>query len=344
MLIKSPAKINLFLYVTGRRDNGYHDLFTLMVCVDLYDYIELTFLKPIPIKFAHSTPNPSNLKQEAATPQITVRCDNPHVPQDYHNLAFKAASLFNDRILTINTINIQSLEIEIKKRIPVGAGLGGGSSNAASVLKAMNQFYGSPFSVAQLMKMGLELGADVPFFILGGAAIAEGVGEKLTPVDFQGENSTFYQSNPKSIQGKTRAYLKKQRMSLLLFYPGVAASTANVYKNLDLALTKPVKSNNKCLSKTSDIKQGLDSIKGLMHNDLELTTCALYPEIGLFRKELFDYLPEVGFLPEKVMMTGSGSTFFSIFSDYEKAQRCFSELSAKWRLTKKEIFFASFVN
>ncbi|MBF0413464.1 MAG: 4-(cytidine 5'-diphospho)-2-C-methyl-D-erythritol kinase [Desulfamplus sp.] len=317
--IKSPAKINLFLYVTGRRDNGYHDLFTLMACVNLYDEIELQFLEPIKL-------HPSNLTLQLKTtapekPEITVACNNPDVPLDHSNLAFRAANLFNDRLSMIDGIFAQRVNVQINKRIPMGAGLGGGSSNAASVLKAMNQFYGSPLSVEQLMAMGLELGADVPFFILGGAAIAEGVGEKITPVPFQLEEH-----------------------QILLFYPGLNASTAEVYKNIDLALTKPVKSNNKCLLKISGIDQGFVSIKGLMHNDLELSACALYPDIALFKKELADYLPKFGFLPEKLMMTGSGSTFFSIFSDYEKAQRCFNELSSKWRLTKKEIFMTSFIN
>lgn len=302
--IESPAKINLFLYVTGKRDNGYHELCTLMASVDLYDDIECTFNQQY----------------------ISVTCDNPDVPQDESNLAFKAALLFNKICFSGGVSEISPLapfagdssmcgvKIHIKKRIPVGAGLGGGSSNAAAVLKAMNRFYRFPFSLSQLMKIGVELGADVPFFILGGAALAEGVGEELTSVH------------------------PLERHHILLFYPGLEASTAQVYKNLDLGLTKSVKSNNKCLLKTSDINQGFGVIRKLMHNDLELSACTLYPEIGLFRKELVDCLPE------KVMMTGSGSTFFALFSDYEKAQRCFNELSIKWRFTRREVFLVSFVN
>jgi len=302
--IASPAKINLFLYVTGRRVNGYHDLCTLMSCVTLYDEIELNFNQT----------------------ETTVTCDNPDIPQDESNLAFKAVNLFNETLFSVKRPERSTLatltdgilpsgvKIHIKKKIPVGAGLGGGSSNAAVVLKAMNLFYGFPFSDSQLMKMGLQLGADVPFFILGGTALAEGVGEELTSIPIL------------------------EQQYALLFYPGLEASTAQVYKNLDLALTKSVKSNNKCLLKTSDINQRLGIIKELMHNDLELSACTLYPEIGLFRKELVDCLPG------KIIMTGSGSTFFSLFSDYEKAQRCFDELSTKWRFTRREIFLVSFVN
>ncbi|MBF0230443.1 MAG: hypothetical protein HQK63_12800, partial [Desulfamplus sp.] len=242
------------------------------------------------------------------------------------------------------------------------AGLGGGSSNSASVLKAMNQFYGNPFSLDELMKMGLQLGADVPFFILGSSAIAEGVGEKLTPLTLFESSSELEQleaskAKDKIEESRTTDKIEESRgtdkknIYILLFYPGLSASTAQVYKNLDLALTKSVKSNNKCLLKSSDIIQRLNIIKGLAHNDLELTTCDLYPEIGLFKKELLYYLDgkidfsESLLLPQKIMMTGSGSTFFSLFYDYEKAQLCFNELSEKWRFTAdRQIFLTSFVN
>ncbi|MBF0258144.1 MAG: 4-(cytidine 5'-diphospho)-2-C-methyl-D-erythritol kinase [Desulfamplus sp.] len=329
MLIKSPAKINLFLYVTGRRNNGYHDLFTLMACVDLYDLMEMEFRQP----------------------KTAVTCDHPGVPNGEANIVFKAVTLFNatlfsekkmqsSAIFIKNTIDrvgcvpgdqsvssnqacpnlikdddcLIGLRIHIKKKIPVGAGLGGGSSNAAGVLKTMNRFYGYPFSLSELMTMGLKLGSDVPFFILGGTAIARGVGEELTPV------------------------LTPEQHHVILFYPGVEASTQQVYKNLDLALTKTVKSNNKCLLKTPEIHQGFIGIKELMHNDLERSACDLYPELGLFKKELVDCLQE------NVMMTGSGSTFFCLFSDYKKAERCFSELSTKWKLDRKQVFLTSFLN
>ncbi|MBF0378006.1 MAG: 4-(cytidine 5'-diphospho)-2-C-methyl-D-erythritol kinase [Desulfamplus sp.] len=338
MVIKSPAKINLFLYVTGRRDNGYHDLFTLMSCVDLYDEIELTFNQP----------------------NTYVVCNSPDIPKDEANIAFKAVTLFNKYFISkcsisdncFNSSFVKGVKIDIKKNIPVGAGLGGGSSNAASVLKAINQFYGNPFSLNELMEMGLKLGADVPFFILGRTAIAEGVGEELTPLPlstplFELEQLEASKAKDKIEKSRTK---DKKNIYILLFYPGLSASTAQVYKNLDLALTKSVKSNNKCLLKSSDIIQRLNIIKGLVHNDLELTTCDLYPEIGLFKKELLYYLDydkelsEGLLLPQKIMMTGSGSTFFSLFYDYEKAQLCFNELSEKWKFTKRQVFITSFVN
>ncbi|MBF0203350.1 MAG: 4-(cytidine 5'-diphospho)-2-C-methyl-D-erythritol kinase [Desulfamplus sp.] len=342
MLIKSPAKINLFLYVTGRRNNGYHDLFTLMSCIDLYDEIELSFNQP----------------------KTTVSCDNPDVPQDESNLVFKAVDLFKKAYFLFNKTRFSGklldkdspylmdkdsptgLKIHIKKQIPVGAGLGGGSSNAASVLKAINCFYGFPFSLSELMKMGLQLGADVPFFIQEKAAIAEGIGEKLTPLEQFEEERCFI--------AERKDFISLPLMKscyVLLFNPGITASTASVYKNLDLALTKPVKSNIKSLSKSSaillkksDMNQERNRIRALMHNesvmhnDLEESACTLYPEIGLFKNELIECVPE------KVMMTGSGSTFFSLFPNREKAQRCFNELSIKWKSGKKKIFLTSLIN
>ncbi|MBF0572677.1 MAG: 4-(cytidine 5'-diphospho)-2-C-methyl-D-erythritol kinase [Desulfamplus sp.] len=327
IVIKSPAKINLFLYVIGRRDNGYHDLFTLMSCVDLYDEIALTFNQPA----------------------TYITCNNSELPKDETNLAFKAVTLFNKYFISEDYYNssfLHGVKIDIKKNIPVGAGLGGGSSNAASVLKAMNQFYGNPFSLDKLMEMGLKLGADVPFFILGGSAVAEGVGEKLTPLPLFETLSELEQLEASRTKNKKN---DKKSIYILLFYPGLSASTAEVYKNLDLALTKSVKSNNKCLLKSPDIIQRLNFIKELVHNDLELTTCDLYPEIGLFKNELLYYLDdkidlsEILLIPQKILMTGSGSTFFCLFSDYEKAQLCFNELSEKWRFTKRQVFITSFV-
>ena len=149
MNLKSPAKINLFLAVTGKRPDGYHNLSTLMCCIGLYDSILLSFGKK----------------------QTTVRCDHPNVPEDHTNLAHRAAKLFLD------TAKIhEEIHIVIDKKIPVGAGLGGGSSNAAAVLKGLNTFYDSPLSDNTLIKLAKSLGADVPFFIFGKPAHAAGIG------------------------------------------------------------------------------------------------------------------------------------------------------------------------
>ena len=190
MEILSPAKINLFLQILGKRSDGYHDLITLMCCIGLYDTVSLTF----------------------GVKDITVSCNHPVVPVDDTNVAFGAAHLFL-KTLKKN----EGVGIFIKKQIPVAAGLGGGSSNAAAVFLGLNRYYGYPFSTEELMSMGLSIGADVPFFIFQRPAIASGIGEKL------------------------EAYQNLKNLKILLVFPGFSVSTADVYKKLNLGLKKNLK-------------------------------------------------------------------------------------------------------
>jgi 4-diphosphocytidyl-2-C-methyl-D-erythritol kinase len=155
---KSFAKLNLFLYVTAKREDGYHDLNSLMTQINLYDDIHIDFTKK----------------------EISIICDHPNVPEDESNLIYQAVQLFYSSLKTKG--EKQTPGFKIIKRIPPGGGLGGGSSNAAIVLIALNNYNNMPFSKQQLMQMGLSLGADVPFFIFGCPAIAKGVGEKLEKV------------------------------------------------------------------------------------------------------------------------------------------------------------------
>ncbi|MEJ2656469.1 MAG: 4-(cytidine 5'-diphospho)-2-C-methyl-D-erythritol kinase [Desulfobacterales bacterium] len=173
MKILSPAKINLFLNILGKRIDGYHDLMSLMCCIGLYDTVSL----------------------HIGNPNITVSCDHPLVPVDESNLAAVAAHLFL-KTLKKN----EGLKIVIQKQIPVSAGLGGGSSNAAAVLLGLNRYYDYPFSKEALMSMGLSIGADVPFFIFGSPAIATGIGDKL------------------------KAYPGLEKLSILLVSPGFSVS------------------------------------------------------------------------------------------------------------------------
>ncbi len=162
MKILSPAKINLFLQVTGKRPDGYHELVTLMSHISLYDVMTFNF----------------------ETPGISVRCDSPEVPDDEDNLAFKAARLFYDRLPMVIEDHPRpgghgGVSIFIEKHIPVAAGLGGGSSNAGRTLLHLNQYHGWPFSAAEMNAMGLAIGADVPFFLQEKPAVATGIGECL---------------------------------------------------------------------------------------------------------------------------------------------------------------------
>ena len=296
--ILSPAKINCFLYVTKKRDDGYHDLVSLMTCLDFYDEIEI-----------------EETLENGIENRIEVFCDHPDVPEDESNIAFKAASLFYKNFFSSER-NKESkrknkVSIRIKKKIPVGAGLGGGSSNAASVLMALNQLHGNAFSTSKLMETGLLLGADVPFFMFDRPAIARGIGEKLTEC---GALVPYY---------------------ILLCYPGVSASTHKVFKNFDIKLTEKRKLDIDIRLNIWDKSKKID-VAEYMHNDLEDTACRLYPDIRYTKEEMESVLSE------KVCMTGSGSSLFAFFVDYEKAKKAYYLLSDRWKGSLKEVILTSF--
>jgi 4-diphosphocytidyl-2-C-methyl-D-erythritol kinase len=273
MKILSPAKINLFLQIVGKRPDGYHDLFSLMCCVGLYDTVSL----------------------DVGVKETAVSCDHPHVPEDETNIAFAAADLFYK-----NLEKNDGVKIAIQKQIPVGAGLGGGSSNAAAVFLGLNRYYGDPFSLDELMSMGLTIGADVPFFIFGKPATASGIGEKLAV--FPG--------------------LKK--LKILLVFPGFSVSTAAVYKNLNLRLTK-------CKKKLKDSLLDKGSFDPRCHlcNDLEGVVASKYPVINTVKTALLDH----GALG--ALMSGSGPTVFGLFSDSDKASKAkhvLARTDERWQL------------
>ncbi len=272
MKILSPAKINLFLQILGKRPDGYHDLITLMCCIGLYDTVSLTF----------------------GVKDITVSCDHPVVPENETNVAFRAAHLFF-KTLKKN----EGVKISIKKQIPVAAGLGGGSSNAAAVFLGLNRYYGYPFPTEELMSMGLSIGADVPFFIFQKPAIASGIGEKL------------------------EAYQNLKNLKILLVFPGFSVSTADVYKKLNLGLTKCEKKLKSFLLN----KQRFDPRYHLC-NDLEAVTASDYPVIKTVKEALLNH----GALG--TLMSGSGPTIFGLFSDSNAASKASHALfrTHKWEM------------
>jgi 4-diphosphocytidyl-2-C-methyl-D-erythritol kinase len=268
MDIKSPAKINLYLAVTEKRPDGYHNIDTLMCCIDLHDSIRLAFDEP----------------------RITLHCEHPDVPEDATNLAWRAAKLF------LETIGINSgVHIEIEKRIPIGAGLGGGSSNAAAVLNALNTHYGVPLSQADLMTMGKTIGADVPFFIFGKPAIATGIGDILTPCP-------HLDSFP-----------------LVLIYPSVPVSTALVYKNLNLRLTKTKKINTQFLFEQNWGRPVLQ----FLFNDLEPVASVMCPDICEAKTALLAHHAAAA------LMTGSGSAVFGLFENDALALQAYHAISSQ---------------
>ena len=245
---------------------------SLMCCVSLYDEITLEF----------------------GTKKTWTQCSSAIVPRNEDNLAHRAASLFFDKLN-----KKEGVKISIEKRIPVAAGLGGGSSNAAGVLLGLNQFYGHPLSQDQLMPMGRSLGADVPFFLLQKPAIATGIGDRLEPFP---NLFPFY---------------------ILLISQGFGVSTAEVYRKLNLRLTKCKKK----LTRAPLKKHGFDAALHLC-NDLEAVTISEYPEIKSAKKQLLNH----GALG--ALMSGSGPSVFGVFTDMDTAREAKNALSHNhhWQL------------
>lgn len=270
----SPAKINLFLYVTGRRADGYHELFSLMAPLTLADRLEI-------VRSGNG---------------IRAVCSHPDVPEDDTNLACRAAALFRSAMIDKKGDPVfHHLTIHIEKKIPVCGGLGGGSSNAACVLLALNEYSETPFSTDELMRLGLTLGADVPFFISGAPAFASGVGEKLVPCR------------------------EMPDLSVIIVNPGVPASTVNVFRKLEFGLTFTPSYIINPSSNALPFGKKLDG-REILHNDLEGPACSLYPEIDTAKKEM------ALLLGRNVYMSGSGSSLFALYSDHDVAEREYEEL------------------
>ena len=274
MKIRAPAKINLSLRVVGRRVDGYHLLDTIMLPVSLYDDLDIRKLR--------RTTKGKNL----AGPEIKVVCHYPSVPQDENNLAHRAA-----RLLLARAKSDQPIEIRIRKRIPVGAGLGGGSTDAAATLVGLNRLLKLRLSEQQLERLALRLGADVPFFIRGRPARARGIGERLSPLG--------------------RIF----RPWIVIVYPGFAVSTAWVYGNLPRKLTKLSVNTSIATSPTA-----FDNLATLLVNDLEIVTIKRYQKIAAIKQRLLR-LGAVGSL-----MVGSGSSVFGLFRSKRQAEEAIHRL------------------
>ena len=166
------AKINLFLDITGRRENGYHDITGVMHTVSLCDYVTLS------VEGAHRGDICSLSRTSRGAGEIVLTCTEPSLPTDRKNLAWRAAEAFFEA----TGFGADRLTIHIEKHIPAAAGLAGGSTDAAAVLRGLNRLFGSPLSSEQLTATGVRIGADVPFCIVGGACITRGIGDDLTPI------------------------------------------------------------------------------------------------------------------------------------------------------------------
>jgi 4-diphosphocytidyl-2-C-methyl-D-erythritol kinase len=271
--IRAPAKINLSLRVIGKRADGYHELDTIMVPVSLYDEIEIRQIRRATSRCKFSA-------------QVVIHCSNPQVPLGQDNIAYRAAEL-----LIAKAEIRQPVAIRIHKNIPIGAGLGGGSSDAAAVLIGLNRMWKLGLSVRQLQRLALQLGADVPFFIRAKPARARGMGEKLQLLP------------------------KLRRRWLVLVYPGFPVATAWVYGNLPLKLTK-VSVNTSIATPL----ESLDKLDKLLINDLERVAVKRYPEIGRV-KLMLSLAGAAG-----VLMSGSGSSVFGVFQSKRLAEQAFRRM------------------
>jgi 4-diphosphocytidyl-2-C-methyl-D-erythritol kinase len=278
LTILAPAKINLCLSVLGRRPDGYHEVEMLMQMVGLYDEVRVSL----------------------GGTGISVTCDAGTVPSGERNIAWKAAAA----MLKHSSLDA-GLTVAIKKAIPVAAGLGGGSSDAAAVLSAANILLGTGLDRGQLAEIGTGLGMDVPFFFHGPLAMAKGKGELLTKL----------------------APLPK--FWVLLVNPGFETSTAWVYKNLNLRLTKKVDCNKIARLTVRNIAEAL-------HNDLETVTAAAHPVIHRIEEALMAQ-GAIG-----ARMSGSGPTVFGIFETGELCRAAAESLSGEgWKLYPVEALTAS---
>lgn len=269
--LKAPAKINPCLHVLGKRVDGYHELAMLMQPVSLYDDISISC--------------------EPGT-GVTVVCPGLEMPAGAENITALAARA----ILQEAGVDF-SVSIKIEKNIPTAAGLGGGSSDAATVLIGLNELLDLGFSREDLMRIGLALGADVPFFVFGGSAWATGIGEKLEKVDSMPD------------------------LWYVLINPGVAVSTAWVYGNL--RLTSPGDA-----AKLRKFPKTTQEFVCLLHNDLEQVTVGQYPVVG----EIKQRLAESGAAGS--LMSGSGPTVFGVFTSEETARNAARQLEneSQWRV------------
>ncbi len=273
--IKARAKINLTLDVVGKRPNGYHDVEMIMQQVDLYDVVTVS-------------------KREDA--RVVLSCSDPFLPVDERNIAYRAAK---DMMATYGLP--RGFNIHIEKHIPVCAGLAGGSTDAAATIKGINLLMGLGASEEDLAAIGLKLGADVPFCLMTGAALAKGIGESLEPI--RGLENTW----------------------LLLVKPNFGVSTKEVYEALvyqDL-LEKP---DTKAMLKALET-QNKSLVMSLLCNVLESVTLPMYPEV----KRVKQMLKAHG--AGGVLMSGSGPTVFGLYKNHEKALRAYKKIKMHYPQT-----------
>jgi 4-diphosphocytidyl-2-C-methyl-D-erythritol kinase len=292
--VVAPAKVNIVLRVLGRRPDGYHDLFMVMEKLSLADEIIL--------------------EESRSGIELVVEGHSDAGMQSDKNLAFRAAVAFQRA-----TGESRGVKIRLKKIIPIAAGLGGGSSDAAAVLRGLNSLWRKNLPPERLSGIGSKLGGDVPFFCHDGPAIAEGIGDRITTIE------------------------KLPNIFFLLINPGFAVSTPWVYEQYD-KLTEGLRSGVSGLRsleltvKGKDVSNGrlfekFRDVTSKLKNDLERVTIASYPEIG----EIKSYLDNHG--ARGSLMSGSGPTVFGIFEDEKTRDEALIDIPKKnWKAFAAENF------
>lgn len=260
VMVTCPAKLNLFLEVLGRRSDGYHEIVTVMQTIGLCDQVSI----------------------RRAAKGIKLSCSMPGVPEDEGNTAYRAAGL----LLTRGGLS-GGLRIHIEKQIPVGAGLGGGSSDAAGVLLGLNAMYGLGLPLQELRGLAAEVGSDVPFFLTPGTALCTGRGEVVQPVPAAG--GCHY----------------------ILVMSGLSVSTAAVYANVENRLTRT--GQDVSIIAESLERGDIRALASCLFNRLEEPAFSLYPALREAKQEM------IRACASGVLMSGSGSTIFCLCHSEEDA-------------------------
>ncbi len=279
--IKAYAKINLGLDVVRRLENGYHEVKMVMQTVGIYDVLEF----------------------QRTEGGIVITTDSGELPTDENNLIYKAAKLM------MEAYHIgEGVKIHLEKHIPIAAGMAGGSTDAAATLKGMNRLFDLGCTLKDLMELGVKIGADVPYCVMGGTALAEGIGEKLTPL------------------------APAPDCYVLVAKPDINVSTKYVYEHLDAQ--EIVKHPDIDGMVEAIAEESLQGILDRMENVLETVTVSAYPVIQTIK----DRMKELGAINS--LMSGSGPTVFGIFVEKDMARRAYDKLEEEQ--LAKQIFLTEF--
>lgn len=287
--LSAAAKINLYLEVVGDRPDGYHELVMVMQSVSLADDITVRSLD---------------------TPGIHLRCDHPEVPDDDTNLAYKAAVLLQNKFPEAAQKH-GGLEITIEKNIPIGAGLAGGSTNAAAVLVGLDMLWQLGLTQIELQTLGAELGSDIPFCIVGGTAIATGRGEQI--------DSLYGMDSPYAVLAKYT--------SLSVATPWAYKTYRQQFEETYVDIHAAGHTRREAVQSSPMIaqlyKQDVQGIGQHLHNDLEKVVLPAYPRV----QELKGALQDCGGLG--TLMSGSGPTLFTLAGSQEQANGIAAQLRSR---------------